>query len=94
MIQYLLLHASYPYTREAGNLIIVYKNVQLDIGEVFPAVSRRGQEASIQQALELVPTNKFMWPSEQVIPHLLSSLELLDLARRSSQAGRESNMGW
>ena len=31
-----LLHASYPFTKDAGYLATVYKNVYLDIGEVFP----------------------------------------------------------
>ena len=31
-----LLHASYPFTREAGYLATLYKNTYLDIGEVFP----------------------------------------------------------
>ena len=31
-----LLHASYPFTKEAGYLASVYKNCYLDIGEVFP----------------------------------------------------------
>jgi predicted TIM-barrel fold metal-dependent hydrolase len=62
--KFVLLHASYPYTREASYLTAVYKNVYLDIGEVFPLVSKRGQEALIRQALELVPTNKLMWSSE------------------------------
>ncbi|KAL8832447.1 MAG: hypothetical protein Q9191_000267 [Dirinaria sp. TL-2023a] len=39
-----LLHASYPFTREAGYLASVYANVYLDIGEVFPMVSQEGQE--------------------------------------------------
>jgi predicted TIM-barrel fold metal-dependent hydrolase len=72
--KFVLLHASYPYTREAGYLTAVYKNVYLDIGEVFPAVSKRGQEALIWQALELVPTNKLMWSSE------LCPLSLMELA--------------
>ena len=50
--------------REAGYLTAMYENVFLDIGEVFPVVSRRGQEALIQQILELTPTNKIMWSSE------------------------------
>ena len=61
---FVLLHAGYPYMREAGYLTAMYKNVYLDIGEVFPVVSRGGQEAVMQQALELVPTNKIMWSSE------------------------------
>jgi predicted TIM-barrel fold metal-dependent hydrolase len=61
---FVLLHAGYPYMREAGYLTAMYENVYLDIGEVFPVVSRRGQEALIQQVLELTPTNKIMWSSE------------------------------
>lgn len=61
---FVLLHASYPYMREAGYLTAMYKNVYLDIGEVFPVVSRSGQEAVMQQVLELAPTNKIMWSSE------------------------------
>jgi predicted TIM-barrel fold metal-dependent hydrolase len=61
---FVLLHASYPYMREAGYLTAIYKNVYLDIGEVFPAVSRGGQETLIKQVLELTPTNKILWSSE------------------------------
>jgi len=61
---FVLLHASYPYMREAGYLTAMYKNVYLDIGEVFPTVSSGGQEAVIRQVLELAPTNKVMWSSE------------------------------
>ncbi|KAN0120472.1 Amidohydrolase domain containing protein, partial [Russula decolorans] len=61
---FVLLHASYPYMREAGYLTAMYKNVFLDIGEVFPVVSRGGQEAVIRQLLELAPTNKIMWSSD------------------------------
>jgi len=59
-----LLHSSYPYTREAGYLATVYKNVYLDIGEVFPMVSRDGQEKIIRQALELTPTSKVLWSTD------------------------------
>jgi predicted TIM-barrel fold metal-dependent hydrolase len=31
---FVLLHASYPFTREAGYLVSVYPNVYLDFGEV------------------------------------------------------------
>jgi predicted TIM-barrel fold metal-dependent hydrolase len=57
--------------REAGYLTAMYKNVYLDIGEVFPVVSRGGQEALIRQVLELTPTNKIMWSSEIffIAPH-------------------------
>ncbi|KAK0899518.1 hypothetical protein LTR91_017062 [Friedmanniomyces endolithicus] len=59
-----LLHSSYPYTREAGYLATVYKNVYLDIGEVFPMVSREGQELIVRQALELTPTSKILWSTD------------------------------
>jgi predicted TIM-barrel fold metal-dependent hydrolase len=57
---FVLLHSSYPYTREASYLIAVYKNVYLDIGEVFPMVSGSGQGSLVRQAfkLELAPKNK------------------------------------
>ena len=59
-----LLHASYPFTREAGYLASVYDNVFLDIGEVFPFVSQDGQEQVVRQALELTPTSKLMWSTD------------------------------
>lgn len=59
-----LLHSSYPYTREAGYLAAVYKNCYLDIGEVFPMVSRDGQEKIIRQALELTPWSKLLWSTD------------------------------
>ncbi|KAJ6518718.1 amidohydrolase-domain-containing protein [Mycena sanguinolenta] len=58
---FVLLHSSYPFTREAGYLAAVYSNVYLDFGEVFPFVSGSGQRAIIRQVLELCPTNKILW---------------------------------
>ncbi|KAK0651566.1 hypothetical protein B0T16DRAFT_426362 [Cercophora newfieldiana] len=59
-----LLHASYPFTREAGYLASVYENVYADIGEVFPAVSQDGQERILRQILELCPWSKVIWSSD------------------------------
>ena len=59
-----LLHASYPFTKEAGYLASTYRNVYLDIGEVFPMVSQEGQENVIREALELCPSEKLMWSTE------------------------------
>ena len=59
-----LLHSAYPYTREAGYLATVYKNCFLDIGEVFPMVSRDGQEKILRQALELTPWSKLLWSTD------------------------------
>ncbi|KAF8246037.1 glutamine synthetase/guanido kinase [Wilcoxina mikolae CBS 423.85] len=59
-----LLHSSYPYTREAGYLASVYKNVYLDFGEVFPMLSKEGQKSVIKEMLELTPINKLLWSSD------------------------------
>ncbi|KAI9774099.1 MAG: hypothetical protein M1840_005192 [Geoglossum simile] len=59
-----LLHAGYPFTKEAGYLASVYENAYMDIGEVFPMISRDGQERVIKEALELCPTEKLMWSTD------------------------------
>ncbi|KAK0497672.1 amidohydrolase 2 [Armillaria luteobubalina] len=61
---FILLHSSYPYTREAGYLTLVYANVFLDFGEIFPMVSAHGQRAVIRQILEITPTNKILWSTD------------------------------
>ncbi|TFK47251.1 hypothetical protein OE88DRAFT_1666629 [Heliocybe sulcata] len=61
---FVLLHSSYPYTRDAGYLCSVYRNVYVDFGEIFPFVSGTGQRAVIRQVLELCPTNKIMWSTD------------------------------
>ena len=63
-VSIVLLHASYPFTREAGYLASVYHNVYLDIGEVFPMVSQGGQDSVIRQALELCPSEKLTWSTD------------------------------
>ncbi|KAJ5114789.1 hypothetical protein NUU61_000548, partial [Penicillium alfredii] len=59
-----LLHSAYPYTREAGYLACVYPNVYLDLGEVFPMVSRNAQESILRQSLEITPTNRLLWSTD------------------------------
>ncbi|KAJ8472931.1 hypothetical protein ONZ51_g8177 [Trametes cubensis] len=59
-----LLHSSYPFTKEAGYLTAVYENVYLDFGEIFPFLSADGQRQVVRQVLELAPTNKIMWPTD------------------------------
>jgi hypothetical protein len=59
-----LLHASYPWTKEAGYLASVYENVYADIGEVFPFLSKEGQEKVIREILELCPTEKVLWSTD------------------------------
>ncbi|KAF3318808.1 hypothetical protein TWF173_005220 [Orbilia oligospora] len=59
-----LLHAGYPFTREAGYLASTYANVYLDFGLVFPTVSQEGQESIVKQVLELTPSSKAMWSTD------------------------------
>ncbi|KAF9219359.1 amidohydrolase 2 [Gyrodon lividus] len=61
---FVLLHSSYPYTRDAGYLTSVYRNVYLDFGEIFPFVSGNGQRAVVRQVLELAPTNRILWSTD------------------------------
>jgi predicted TIM-barrel fold metal-dependent hydrolase len=63
-VPFVLLHSAYPYTQEAGYLATVYRHVYLDIGEVFPMVSRDGQQTILRQALELAPGSKLLYSSD------------------------------
>ena len=63
-VNIVLLHASYPFTTEAGYLASVYKNTYLDIGEIFPFVSQDGQEGVIRSALDLCPSEKLLWSTD------------------------------
>jgi len=65
-VPFVLLHSAYPYTREAGYLASVYKHVYLDVGEVFPRVSRDGQLSILRQSLELVPGSKILYSTDGV----------------------------
>ncbi|KAB8532569.1 hypothetical protein FH972_025514 [Carpinus fangiana] len=64
MVPFVLLHSAYPYTREAGYLATVYSNVFLDLGEIFPQISRGGQLAVLRQSLELTPVHKLLYSSD------------------------------
>lgn len=59
-----LLHASYPYTQEAGYLASVYPQVYLDCGLAVPFLSVAGMRRVMQQLLELAPTSKLMYSSD------------------------------
>jgi hypothetical protein len=59
-----LLHASYPWTKEAAYLATVYENVYTDIGEIFPFLSREGQETALREVLQLCPTEKILWSTD------------------------------
>ncbi len=59
-----LLHGSYPYTREAGYLASVYPQVYLDYGLAIPFLSVNGMRSTLRQLLELAPTTKLMYSSD------------------------------
>lgn len=66
-----LLHASYPFTREAGFLASVYPQVYVDFGLAIPSLSVRGMKHVVHQLLELAPTSKIMYSSDaHLIPEL------------------------
>jgi predicted TIM-barrel fold metal-dependent hydrolase len=84
-----LLHASYPWTKEAGYLASVYENVYADIGEVFPFLSKEGQEKVVREILELCPTEKICWSTdghwfpETYLLAIIQVREALEVVRRS-----------
>ncbi|KZO93281.1 glutamine synthetase/guanido kinase [Calocera viscosa TUFC12733] len=59
-----LLHSSYPFTRQAGYLATCFKNVYLDFGEVFPQVAAHGQRAIIRDMMEIAPLTKLLWSTD------------------------------
>jgi hypothetical protein len=66
-----LLHASYPYAREAGYLASIYPRVYLDVGLAVPSLSVSGMRETVRQLLELAPATKLMYSSDaHMIPEL------------------------
>ncbi|WCJ34437.1 glutamate-ammonia ligase catalytics glutamate-ammonia ligase [Euphorbia peplus] len=59
-----LLHASYPFSKEASYLASVYPQVYLDFGLVIPKLSVHGMISSLKELLELAPLNKVMFSSD------------------------------
>lgn len=87
-----ILHAGYPWTREAGYLAAMYPNVYADIGEVFPFISRQGQESVVKQILELCPWSKILWSTdghwfpETYLLAVVQMREILETVRYPLQA--------
>jgi Amidohydrolase len=63
-VPFVLLHSSYPYTRQAGYLAAQYANVYLDLGLVFPMISREGQISILQESLDLTPYSKLLFSTD------------------------------
>jgi uncharacterized protein len=66
-----LLHAGYPFTREAGYLAGVYRNAFVDLGLAIPLLSVAGMAGVIRACLELTPLSKLLFSTDaHVIPDL------------------------
>ncbi|KAJ0159498.1 Protein fluG [Colletotrichum tanaceti] len=93
-----LLHASYPFVREAGYLACVYANVYADIGEIFPVLSRDGQETALRQILELCPWSKILWSTDgHWFPetYLLAVLQVREVLEKVlCEYARKGHMTW
>ncbi|GKT45024.1 protein fluG [Colletotrichum spaethianum] len=93
-----LLHASYPFVREAGYLACVYSNVYADIGEIFPFLSRDGQETALRQILELCPWSKILWSTDgHWFPetYLLAILQVREVLEKVlCEYARKGHMTW
>jgi len=66
-----LLHAGYPFVREAGYLASVYPRVFVDLGLAIPFLSVEGMRNLVRQLMELAPTTKLLFSSDaRMIPEL------------------------
>ncbi|KAF6818050.1 glutamine synthetase [Colletotrichum plurivorum] len=94
----ILLHASYPFVREAGYLACVYANVYADVGEIFPFLSRDGQETALRQILELCPWSKIMWSTDgHWFPetYLLAVLQVREVLEKVlCEYARKGHINW
>ena len=67
----ILLHASYPYSREAGYLASVYPNVYISFGLAIPSLSIAGMKHVVRQLMDVAPISKLMYSSDaHLIPDL------------------------
>ncbi|PIA37132.1 hypothetical protein AQUCO_03000006v1 [Aquilegia coerulea] len=59
-----ILHASYPFCKEASYLASVYPQVYLDFGLAVPKLSVSGMVSSVKELLELAPIKKVMFSTD------------------------------
>lgn len=70
-VPFVLLHASYPYTREAGYLAAVYPHVYVDLGLAIPFLSHSGMAFVVRAFLEFTPISKILFSTDaHLIPEL------------------------
>ena len=69
-VPFVLLHASYPYTRELGYLAAMYANVYADVGLAIPHVAAEIPTV-LRQLFGLTPSSKIVYSSDaSQIPEL------------------------
>lgn len=61
-----LLHASFPFLKEASYLASVYPQVYLDFGLRIPKLNFHGLVSSVKEILDLAPINKVMFNSSGI----------------------------
>ena len=84
-VTFVLLHASYPFAREAGYLAAMYPHVYLDFGLAIPLLSAAGMESVLGQLFELAPPSKVMYSSDA---HHIPELYYLAALRGRTALGR------
>eukprot|EP00262_Sarcandra_glabra_P000814 TRINITY_DN10888_c0_g4_i1.p1 TRINITY_DN10888_c0_g4~~TRINITY_DN10888_c0_g4_i1.p1 ORF type:complete len:766 (-),score=145.89 TRINITY_DN10888_c0_g4_i1:272-2239(-) len=65
-IRIVLLHASYPFSKEASYLASVYSQVYLDFGLALPKLSVHGMISAVKELLHLAPIKKVMFSTDGV----------------------------
>jgi predicted TIM-barrel fold metal-dependent hydrolase len=84
-----LLHASYPYTREAAYLASVYPNVYVDLSLVSPVLAGPALTHVFQDLLGLAPITRLLYGSDAWgIP------DWLWLAARATRRALADALGW
>lgn len=63
-LKVVLLHYSWPYTKEAGWLASSFKGVYADIGELQAFASRDALVSSLRDLMHLAPLNKILYSSD------------------------------
>jgi predicted TIM-barrel fold metal-dependent hydrolase len=63
-LRIVLLHAAYPYSREASYLAAVYPNVYVDWSEVNPMLPERQLSRVLEELLALAPYTKLLYGSD------------------------------
>ncbi|KAM3308976.1 hypothetical protein P3S67_010720 [Capsicum chacoense] len=61
-----LLHATYPFSKEASHLASAYPQVYLDFGFAIPKLSFHVMISSVKELLKLAPMNKVMFSTDAI----------------------------